>query len=259
MTTSIDGTTIRKVLLDVIAEYNTVDSSFQSGSVLNEAARRLDIHYSKDAQQALLTMWHDLYRSGHISWGFDIANPEPPFCHLTDRGRVFLQHLSRDPLNPDGYLAHLTEIAKLSAIPMSYLDEALRSYAASCFKATAVLVGCASEPMCLELREVLSKKISSLSVTIPNGLNDWRIKKVLDAIKADLDGHSTHMPSKLKESFQSYWPAFVQQIRASRNDAGHPSNIDAVTPETVHASLLIFPELAQLTNSLSVWITDSYS
>lgn len=259
MASTIDGATIRKVLLDVISEFNTSDSSFQSGSVLHEAARRLEIHYDMDAQQALLTMWHDLYRSGHLSWGFNIDNPEPPFCHMTDRGRAFLEHLSRDPMNPDGYLAHLAKTASLSSIPMSYLEEALRSYSASCFKATAVLVGCASEAMCLELRDILTKKISSLSGKVPPALNDWRIKKVQDALKADLDTHLAQMPAKLKESYQSYWPAFVQQIRATRNDAGHPSNIDTVTPEIVHASLLIFPELAQLTNSLSAWITGSYS
>jgi len=40
-----------------------------------------------------------------------------------------------------------------------------------------------------------------------------------------------------------------------RNEAGHPSNIDPVTYDTVHASLLIFPELANLVNELSMWIT----
>jgi hypothetical protein len=259
MASPIDGATIRKVLLDVISEYNTSESSFQSGSVLRETARRLDIHHDIDAQQALLTMWHDLYRSGHLSWGYNIGNPEPPFCHMTDRGRAFLQHLSRDPMNPDGYLAHLTKTASLPPIPMSYIDEALRSYIASCFKATAVLVGCASEAMCLELRDILEERISSLSRSVPSGLNDWRIKKVLDTIKADLDAHLAQMPLKLKETYQSYWPAFVQQIRATRNDAGHPSSIDPVTAEIVHASLLIFPELAQLTNSLSAWVTTSYT
>jgi hypothetical protein len=259
MASAIDGAAIRKVLLEVIGEYNTADSSFQSRSVLNEAARRLGIHYDMPAQQALLTMWHDLYRSGHLSWGFNIDNPEPPFCHMTDRGRAFLQHLSRDPMNPDGYLAHLSQTASLSPISMSYLEEALRTYVASCFKATAVLVGCASEAMCLELRDTLVKKISSLTHKVPSGLTDWKIKKVLDALKADLDTHLSQMPSKLKESYQSYWPAFIQQIRATRNDAGHPSSIDPVTPEIIHASLLIFPELAQMTNSLNAWIISSYS
>ena len=51
----------------------------------------------------------------------------------------------------------------------------------------------------------------------------------------------------------------LEQIRMARNEAGHPKSIDAVTPETVHASLLIFPELAKLCHELRSWISKSYS
>jgi hypothetical protein len=34
---------------------------------------------------------------------------------------------------------------------------------------------------------------------------------------------------------------------------GHPVSVDPVTPDTVHASLLIFPELATLAEALFQW------
>jgi hypothetical protein len=62
------------------------------------------------------------------------------------------------------------------------------------------------------------------------------------------------MKRELRESFEAYWAAFAQQIRTVRNDAGHPTSVDPVTPDTVHASLLIFPELARLASGLSHWV-----
>ncbi len=46
----------------------------------------------------------------------------------------------------------------------------------------------------------------------------------------------------------------AEQIRKVRNDAGHPEGIDPVTPEVVHAALLIFPELAKLV----AWANEFY-
>jgi hypothetical protein len=42
---------------------------------------RLDL----DLQQAILTFWHDLFREGTLSWGYDLDNPGPPFFHIPKR------------------------------------------------------------------------------------------------------------------------------------------------------------------------------
>jgi hypothetical protein len=55
------------------------------------------------------------------------------------------------------------------------------------------------------------------------------------------------------------WPAFTQQIRTARNEAGHPTSVDPITPETVHALLLIFPELAKLGSELKSWVSQHYT
>ena len=36
-------------------------------------------------QQAILTCWHDLFREGALSWGYDLDNPDPPFFHIPER------------------------------------------------------------------------------------------------------------------------------------------------------------------------------
>jgi hypothetical protein len=90
-------------------------------------------------------------------------------------------------------------------------------------------------------------------------LQDWRIKVVTDKIKTELDNKKATMPKELSEAYESYWPAFIQQIRFGRNDAGHPKSIEPISAQTVHASLLIFPELAKLTNDLINWVSAHYS
>lgn len=42
---------------------------------------RLDL----DIQQAILTCWHDLFREGALSWGYDLDNPDSPFFHIPER------------------------------------------------------------------------------------------------------------------------------------------------------------------------------
>ena len=64
----------------------------------------------------------------------------------------------------------------------------------------------------------------------------------------------SRLVGRMREEFEAYWLAFAQQIRATRNDAGHPSSVDPVTEEGVHGSFLVFPNLAKLSNSLSTWV-----
>lgn len=103
--------------------------------------------------------------------------------------------------------------------------------------------------------------ITSKGSTFPSNLKagEGRIKTVMDTLKSELDKKKKNMPNPLSEALEAYWPAFTQQVRASRNDAGHPSSIAPVKPETVHASLLIFPELAKLAYDLKDWISNHYS
>jgi hypothetical protein len=254
----IDGQQLRKVLLEVIDEQSKRGSSLQSVPVLRDASDRLGIRNNEEKEQALLTYWYDLFRTGYLSWGYNIPNPNPPFCHLTEQGRRALAHLSRDPANPDGYLAHISKIAKINPVAESYLNEGLHTYTADCYKASAVMIGAASESMALELRDALVGQMAALGKTAPTNLNDWRIKRVLDALKNELDSKKKDFPSPLWDSFQANWPAFTHQIRVSRNDAGHPTSIDPVSQEQVHASLLIFPELAKLVADLKTWVTINY-
>ena len=250
---------VRATLLKVIQEQqpkNPNDASLATNSVLPETARRLGAVYNIDLEQALLTQWHELFRTGYLAWGYNISNPNPPFFHLTAQGHQALAQLSRDPGNPDGYLRHVYSASVLNAIAKSYLEEGLRCYVASLYKAAAVMVGAAAERMILELRDLLLPQLAAVGRTAFEGFQRLEVKAVLEGLKTFFDSEKSRFPNPLREEYEAYWPAFTQQIRATRNEAGHPSSVDPVTPEAVHAALLIFPELSKLQNKLAKWIAD---
>lgn len=247
---------IRETLLSVIDEQvpkSPMDASLQFGSVFAEVEKRLGLKGNRELEQALLTQWHELFRTGYLAWGLDLNNPDAPFFHLTRQGRETLSRLSRDPGNPSGYLMHLHSEATLNPIADSYVLEAVQCFVGGQYKAAAVMVGASSEAVLLGLRDVLVERLKDLGEGVPRKISEWRISRVIQGltsfyINAGIGG-------SLEEACRSYLPAFSQQIRAARNEAGHPRSVEAVTPETVYASLLIFPELCKLASQLEDWTT----
>jgi len=252
---------IREVLLAVIKEApkTQFDQSLQQGSVLDAAARRLNTRQHPELEEALLTEWYDLFRTGLLSWGLNLSNPKEPFFHITGAGRGVLEHLSRDPSNPDAYLRHLCSIATLSPVASSYLREALACYRSGLVKAGAVMVGGAAEAILLELRDGVSQRLGELGRAVPKGLGDWRAKTVADALRQFLEQQRGMMPRELQEAVEAHWGSFVYQVRATRNDAGHPTSVEPVTADMVHAALLVFPEIARLATKLTEWLTTTFT
>lgn len=86
----IDYASLREKVLDAARKCATRGPGYsQQRPVLDEVAsvacgtvyRSLDL----DLQQAILTCWHDLFRDGTLSWGYNLDNPDPPFFHIPDR------------------------------------------------------------------------------------------------------------------------------------------------------------------------------
>src|SRR6185369_6558113 len=91
------------------AGQGTDNPNLQSDTILQDIAYKLGIINDHDSERALLTMFHDLFRTGYLAWGYNVQNTRPPFFHITQQGRKALEHLSHDPMNPDGYLAYVAK------------------------------------------------------------------------------------------------------------------------------------------------------
>ena len=248
-----DGTELTNVVLQTIEDLSKEYTYLQSGAVLQRAQKKLGINKLED-EQALLAFFHDLFRIGYLSWGYNLSNPSPPNFHVTNLGRTALAQYSRDPANPDGYLSHLRAVAGILPITESYVGEGLRTFNTGCFKATAVMVGAAAESIVLDVRDALVARLQAMKTTVPKELTDWRIKRILDGIEGVITSKKGDIPKALFERFDANWPAVTHQIRTVRNDAGHPINVEPVVSDEVHGSLLIFPQLASLASELKDWI-----
>jgi hypothetical protein len=90
MAMSIDYAALKKKVVDAARKCASLGVPYsQQRPVLDEVANAaggsmyatLDL----DLQQAILTCWHDLFREGTLSWGYDLDNPDPPFFHIPAR------------------------------------------------------------------------------------------------------------------------------------------------------------------------------
>ena len=195
-TIDVDVSGIRSALLEVIGDLSSQYDNLQSSSVIPHAARKvLNRQPDRQVERALLASFYDLFRTGYLSWGHDLANPAPPFCHVTELGLRALAQRSRDPANPEGYLSHLRSRAGISSLTHSYVVEALNTFNAACFKATAVMVGAAAESLVLQVRDRLVERLQAIGRPIPSGLTDWRLKRILVAIEATTVARKASMPS----------------------------------------------------------------
>ena len=260
---------IRSLVLSTIHDMKSSNQSMQIRGFLSEiepklgterpGQEQLPVDYFSadvsDIHEAVLTAFYDLFRTGYLSWGMDFNNEEPPWFHLTEKGRKALENVSRDPYNVDGYMAYLTRTAPINPVAQSYLLEALNTFNNNCFKSSAVMIGGSVESLILELRDELVSKMQTLKKPVPKNLTDWRFKTVLDALETEIRGQ---LQKPLSESFDGHWSAFTTQIRMTRNDAGHPINVDPVREEDVYAFLLMFPQIAGLAALLKSWIQSSY-
>lgn len=253
-----DGANLRQVVLEIVNEQSQEHNSLQAVTVLREARKRLDFH-SLEEEQALLTFFYDLIRSGVMAWGYNLSNTGPPFLHLTAQGRESLKHLSGDPMNRDGYLARINLLEKRNPIAWSYITEAVESFTACCYKATAVMLGASAEAQVLELQNSIVNRLNETGAVIPKKLKHWNIKTIRDGITQEIDKRETDLPHRLRELYNEFWLSVTGSMRTTRNDAGHPKSVEPVLQSDVHAGLILFPHLVELVKELKEWVNTNFT
>ena len=261
----IDADEARRLVLEAVEKVAQNQDRNVPLSFVIDVLRQGRPWHDTPTEQLFLTSWYDLFLTGVLSWGHNFANSGMQHTRLTEHGKKTLTQISRDPANPRGYAELIDPLLPEGTIARSYIAEALKTYNAGCDKATAVMVGAASEALAIDLRDTLVERMATLGRPAPEKLKVWMIKSVLEAVEVELKPYTKKkedaggMPHELAERFSGYWAAFTAQLRIARNDAGHPSSVAPVTRDVVHGNLLIFPEVARLATDLQRWIRSSYS
>jgi hypothetical protein len=54
----------------------------QERPLLNAVREKVPNGSDLKVEQSILTCWHDLFREGKLSWGYNLDNPNAPFFHV---------------------------------------------------------------------------------------------------------------------------------------------------------------------------------
>lgn len=165
-----------------------------------------------------------------------------PLFHVTAYGEMVLENREYQPYDPDGYLQKLRiEIPTIDPVIIRYLEECLSCFRQNLLLSAAVTLGCASEKAMLLLIEVFGTILEGDDkAAFQKETNTFIISRKYKALWSRLEPIATSLPDNLGYNLESIIHNTFDIIRATRNEAGHPSG-NIIEKETVHANLLLFP------------------
>ncbi|WP_438029092.1 hypothetical protein [Sorangium sp. So ce233] len=195
-------------------------------------------------------MWQLLVQ-GVLTFGMDNANETWPFYALTDYGMKVVSGEPPQPYDPDGFLADFRKkVSAAHPVVLEYLEEAVRAFNSGCPKASAVLLGGASEMAILDLIQVFGNAISDPQrkakfekETSGNSQISTRYSALKDRL--DLMVSAKRLERDMVETVRNELPGAFELIRRIRNAAGHPEIPQNVEPDMVFLNLRIFNEYAR--------------
>jgi hypothetical protein len=159
------------------------------------------------------------FRWDRIISGYQSHDKIP--LQVTDYGRRLLSG-DRDAVwDPTGFLADLRSAVRgLHQLELTYLEESVRAYHLCLYRASAVMLGAASEALLVRI-------ITATCPFLPNGdaINrklDTNVSTAFDAWRKALDQCPLRPKSELLRAVDN---AF-ELIRLSRNEAAHPKKVD---------------------------------
>lgn len=154
--------------------------------------------------------------------------PENWELKLTAAGRAAALDEQANPDNPESYLNRLSEdIPELSDVVRESIEESLGAYNARLYRASAVMLGVASEAAVLEAAASFATRLSSADSrhflqTI--GSRRQNISAKFSIFRTKLNSKKHELPPELAESLDLTVSSVADLLRIYRNDAGHPTS-----------------------------------
>ncbi len=188
---------------------------------------------------------HEMMRCGMLAPAVRHAEKVAPgdvVLQVTPYGRMVLRNDQDAVWDPAGFLDDIRKrVRGLSKLELSYLEESVRAFHLSLYRASLVMLGGASEALMGRAIEATAAKLpdgtkirTELGKSILLGFRAWR-----ESLRQN-KGRLTARPAELLQAVDQVF----EPIRLCRNEAAHPKPIETNRLE-VQTLLLAFRRYAQ--------------
>lgn len=228
--------------------------------------RQLSSHdQSRIGEMVRQAMWRYLVR-GVLVFGLDNDNPNWPWYQLTPVGHRAVKEGNPQPYDPDGFVEFFKKAVAPSGDPvvLDYLTEAVHTFNADCVRASAVMLGAASEKLILLVVEALAGAIVAPEKrkNFDAALNGkWMIshkyKVLAETLGQILTSKKVVVPKHIAEFINGELPSGYELLRRVRNSAGHPEAAGDVTTDMIFMNLRFFSEYARRMGELLAFLVSS--
>ena len=193
-------------------------------------------------------LWQFLVQ-GILVFGMDSLNANWPWYSVTEYGEGVLSSQGAQPYDPEGFMSEFVAVnPNADETVREYLAEAISTFNIGCFRAAALMLGCASEQLVLLLYETFESALGDEAKRARfRKASGWQIsskfKRLHDCLMGMLE--KKRLPKALQDAVRTYLPIGFDLVRRCRNSAGHPEIPGQIRRETVFLNLRAFPEYAK--------------
>jgi len=160
-----------------------------------------------------------------------------PWLRITEYGKKVIEQEGPVPYDPAGYLDHIkTKAPGISELALEYIQEAIKCFRGGAYRATAVMLGVASEEGFLQLISTFGKKYGV--AIIPDKFKPFQ--QLREDFKKKFEPHKNDLSPDLKNNIEQTLNGIYDLIKKGRDDSGHPTGID-ITREEILASFSVLP------------------
>ena len=221
------GAEIQSLILRLLSQKNMDTRLGHGRHYLAEAVRNATPTANQpDYRQIMEGVW-SLIGQGLAYIDYSQSATENWSLHLTASGRAAANDEEINPDDPAGYIRYLLrEVSDLSEIVKGYVHEALHAYNARLYRASAVMLGVASEAAVLEVAATLGQTLQGTEAqhyldTINAHRRNYIAK--FEAFRKKLESKKSALPQELTDGLDLTMNAVGDLLRVCRNDAGHPT------------------------------------
>lgn len=210
----------------------------------------------KALEDEIYDMVWGLISEGVYTPTFGTRDPDLPHLRATQYGKKCFQAGELTPHDPDQYLARVKkDCPGIDDITLLYLSEALSTFRAGNFLATAVMVGVAAEQTLLRLAasSLAALDTSQKQQKFRAATHGKGAKQKHEELMTRLKSPVTSFPKSLGMNLEQHLGGIYDLIRQTRNDTGHPTGRKLERYET-NALLLLFSTYCKTAHELMDWL-----